>query len=169
MRWRWYVASNRELMIDLDSRGDAKARLALALRRLKGAKEARKLPVESVWLWPSNTSGHYHLVVLLSRPISALWRLLWSVRLMDDPYRSLMNGARSMTRGMVGSLLIARLPWPGFYRRPDHVCRCPTKHDTATMARCPVATKLLRLDIGADYFGFPADESPRAEFGMVDL
>ena len=169
MRWRWYIASPRELMVDLDSRGDSKARLALALRRLRGAKLAHKLPVESAWLWPSNTPGHFHLVVRLSRPVSALWRLLWSIRLMDDPYRSLMNGARSMTRGMVGSLLITRMPWPGFYRQADHTCDCPGKHDTATMAQCPVATRLLRLDVGADYFGFPSDVEPVAGFGRIEI
>lgn len=162
----WYVARQNELLVDIDHREGPPVKLGIMRARLLGAIKDEKLFVESAWLWPSTNPLHYHVFVILEYNISTEERLIWESRLMDDPYRNIMNRMRHI-RNVVGSLLISSVEYPMPPRLPDYLCSCEGKHDASVMSLCNVAITLRGEDVITDYMGHPVRDDSPMEFGRI--
>lgn len=175
-----YVERDDEIFCDIDHRHTLKpgqkppppVKLLLALDRLAGGMRDGALKVAGAYLYPSKTPLHYHLLVRLAAPMPTAQRVTWAGRLLDDPYRNLMNHERAR-RGVVGSLLITPQPYEArgvpYPRAPDHVCACQGSHKREDALACPVLKRLRGADIDAEYFGRRVYLRRRPVFGELDL
>jgi hypothetical protein len=146
MKWYWYVARNDELMIDCDGA----ILLEIAQKRL----ERSGLSVKGIFITPSFSEDHYHLVVRLSKPMGTIERQVWQLFLMDHTYRSVNNLFRALAKIPAPCLLISperkwlwTSPWkPGlsdrFWRQPDAICECKEKHKGPNLSGCKIGLKL---------------------------
>ena len=165
----WYVARPDELLIDLDHRSAKLDKLANAGQRLRGAIEDGSISVRDVWLYPSRTEKHYHLIIRLKYEISFTEREAWSIYLRSDIYRAVNNLMRGFSEISNPVLIIANHQWKDFYRMADAICGCRTKHDHATMKKCPAA-KFIRGDFRTtEFFGHPSKRGIKWTFGKVQL
>lgn len=157
----WYNSRPNEIFLDLDSRRSLNRainvlRLAISDngRRLKQRTlkaimpQYPKLSIKNIYIYPSATSGHAHLIIELNGP---LWvsKHAWSAWLGNDRLRLAYVLARQDILGG-GDLLVSRQQ---YYRPADAVCTCRTKHkDPKVTDDCPAMIKLLGSHRSADYF-----------------
>lgn len=138
----WYFGHIDELLLDFDdfekptAKGGVWGEDFFRLR-LQPAMEAEKIDVREVWLVPSNTSRHKHVIVRLNHPYPSLWlRLVWQLHLGSDIYRAKADLMRAAKGNLFPTLLIQKTPivdpttGEPFYRPPDAHCDCTKKHDT---------------------------------------
>lgn len=143
----WYVAHHDELLIDLDdymrpTKSGCPWGEAFFRRRLRDAMAAGKLDVEEVWLVNSTSEHHYHAFVRIepkwgkAGTDTPRWtpedmeRLVWQLHLGSDLYRGRADLMRLARNAYGPSLLIRHEKIAGFYREPDAICPCTSKHDT---------------------------------------
>ena len=156
--------------MDLDhySKDAPPTKLISARSRLAGAAEAGVLNVKDVWLYPSGTELHYHMIVRLNHQLRSELRNAYELYLRDDVFRNMNNKVR-IQRGVIASLLITSEVYPGFYREPDHTCACKAKHSKEVMEKCPIANLLRGDDRTADYFGKPKSPKGPISFGKIEV
>lgn len=145
----WYVAHEDELLLDLDDyyrptrHADATWGEAFFRRRLRDAIRSQKLEVSAVWLVRSQTEGHYQAIVRLGKETVRSFRmppldqLIWQMYLGSDLYRSRADLMRAIRGMRAPSLLIMKDKIHGFYREPDRVCQCNTKHNIVEIMQQP--------------------------------
>lgn len=156
----WYTAHDDELLIDLDDYNRPTRRINVSWgesffrRRLRDAIVSGKLGVLEVWLIPSTTENHFHAIIKLDKHtvssfvVPPLDQLVWQMYLGSDIYRSRADLMRAIRGFAAPSLLIMNDKIPEFYREPDRVCPCKTKHITSDLMampesqRCKVWNKL---------------------------
>lgn len=166
IRWCWYISQANEMFLDLDS-GRAVSRALSVLRRaLRNNVSWNKLPVKSVWLYPSVEPRHAHLVIVLKQPLPFYERVAWSLWMGTDRLRS----AYVMERYRWGNKL---LPFSGEaellsvlkpygFRKPDAVCDCKEKHKKKSVTdKCSAMKLLLGEQRSADYFPRAKDRKKR--------
>lgn len=149
MTWHWYIAGDRELLLDLDSDHAA----AVATVRLKRAVKRGQLKVaRSVIIEPSNSEGKYHMLVTLKAAMGDRERVLWQLWLGSDITRELYNLMR-IEKGVGSPNLLIRLKPFKDERRPDYKCHCKSKHKGLKRCRlCEVMRQLHGKDAGKAYF-----------------
>jgi hypothetical protein len=167
----WYVSRFDEIMIDLDAKNND--RLMAALGRLRGLIESDEIEIRSVWLFPSPTKFHFHLILqtpgilLPEQQKTALQLYLFS-----DVFRTCCNLMRISRKHPNPDLLItpANL-WKdfNFYRMHDASCYCDKKHSYEIMEKCKAAI-LLRGELRAfNQFSKPVSPAGffQKKFGMI--
>jgi hypothetical protein len=142
----WYTSRYDEILIDLD--GTAGDKLARCLARLRGSIEHQELPVKSVWLFPSFTDHHYHIIIRLipGRGFSQWEKYAFQLYLFSDVFRTCCNLMRQANEHPFPDLLITIFSLKnefGFYRLHDAACNCESKHSLEVLKDCSAA-KLLR-------------------------
>lgn len=153
MTWYWYVATNKELFIDVDKFEKCRNHIQ---ERLNGAIAFQKLFVEGVESMASNTVGHQHIILSLRYPLDDMERFAWEIIFHGDIYRGCCNIMRSVNRVNSPDVLIRTNPF--VRRRADMTCTCPEKHKAKIMETCPAA-KILRGEYRAKgFFGKPSKE-----------
>lgn len=173
----WYAARDNEIFVDLDNpRALTRALSVLrrALRRKVGSlTPLESLLVESVWLYPSSSEGHFHLVIVLRRDMCFYKRVAWSLWLATDRIRAAYVLMRYMhTYGSRHEILVSKKPY-GF-RRHDALCQCEGKHKSkAVTDRCPALADLLGNHRSDDYFPRNRDQKryppARFQFGEIPI
>lgn len=155
----WYLASDRELLLDLDDymrpapskTGESRGPWGEIFfrRRLGDAIRAGRLDVMDppVYLDRSNSARHWHAIVRLRKPMPLNRRLIWQLRLGSDLMRSQADLMRADMGVKFPSLLIRNTPMKDFYRPPDRQCPCTRKHDTSEQMQlngrgCPIWREL---------------------------
>lgn len=135
----WYIARSNELLLDLDdymrpTKTGCPWGEAFFRRRLRDAMAAGKIQVRDVWLANSSSENHYHAVIRTKnkdfRSRGKLENLIWQLHFGSDLYRGRADLMRYARNFEFPSLLIRSTQFPEFYRAPDAVCECATKHDT---------------------------------------
>lgn len=153
MTWFWYVATDQELMLDLDSKV-AGSHFGATRVRLEAAIRSELLDVlDYLYVYRSGTAGHYHVVIPLRRPMGNVERFAWEMQLRSDLYRGRSNIMRAVRGVPAPGLLIAPRPWKDFYRPPDARCDCKAKHGWRNFGACPAANVLRGEHAGDSYFG----------------
>ena len=143
----WYQARANEIFLDLDSRRSLNR--AINVLRCAVVKPDDRLPVRNIYLYPSGTSGHAHVIIELASSL-IVSKHAWSAWLGNDRLRLAYVLARSDIFGGGGDLLVSRQQ---YYRAADAVCSCKGKHkDSKVTDVCPAMQKLLRNHRSADYF-----------------
>lgn len=174
----WYVAKDDELLIDIDGRsGEPAKKLESFRRRLRAAFLCKKLDVRSVWLFPSQTSKHFHAFVQLADNMRQVERIAWELRLGSDIYRTCANLLRHERIIQAASLFFASdtedeaIQGSGFYRVADHYCTC-TEHTEESLAHCVIEKWLRGRYASCDFFG-KVDRGeeviPRLNIGKISL
>jgi hypothetical protein len=135
MKWFWYVATDRELMMDCDGR----TLLEIAMKRLE--RDA-KFDYDKIFSAPSQSPDHWHLVVRLEEPMEIMRRMVWQLYLMDHVYRSCKNIFRVLDDVPSPSLLISPKPWKNFWRKPDASCECESHKNHLKIWDCPAHERL---------------------------
>jgi hypothetical protein len=154
--WRWYVATDLELMLDIDGSPGNNSNLGKTRLRLEAAIESGLLKIDGdyLWLYRSETPDHYHVVIKLKAPgLSPSERFVWEMQLRSDLYRGRCNLMRVIFGRTNPGLLITRRLWTGFYRDADDSCECPEKHDFEMMGTCPAALRLRGAYAAEGFFG----------------
>lgn len=131
----WYLSKFDELLIDLDdytrpTKSGGPWGEMFFRRRLRDAMTAGKLNVRSVWLVRSASEHHFQAVVRLAEKMPTVERLVWQLHLGSDLYRGRADLMRAARGFAAPSLLILPNRIDDFYREPDRVCSCVTKHST---------------------------------------
>ena len=163
----WYASKQNEIFLDLDSRR-ATAR-ALSVLRLALIK--KHLKVRSVWIFPSLTRGHQHIVIVLRNDMDLLERLAWSLWMGNDRLRVAYVMKRALDGVRYPDLLITS---KRYHRDVDSTCTCREKHKEKRITeRCPAMYELLGRARSADYFSrtgkAPARRWLRISWGKVSL
>lgn len=174
MPYNWYVATPYELMVDLDPRqktdgGEWPAALKCALARLNGLRIERRIDYVDHWIYPSDSNGHYHLIVRHNGGIGLLERMALQLYLRDDSFRAMNNLMRMAHGDDCPSLLITSEPYDGFYRLPDETCNCTSKHTKEVMRHCTAASRIRGNRRCDDYFGKPSAMNGPISFGRGRL
>lgn len=147
--WNWYVAKNNELFIDCDHWQKSQERIR---KRLMGAIECHHLFIENLWLYPSQTNGHMHIIIKLQHTLNRVEQFCWEIMFHSDIYRGCCN---LMRRDIpAADILISRKE---LHRIPDATCNCETKHNYKTMETCPAAILLRGNQRCNTFFGKPSD------------
>jgi hypothetical protein len=147
--WNWYARCHNEVFLDLDSKRSL-FRALQVFRRNEARGGFSLLPVDSLFLYPSKTLNHYHLIVIASVPVDPVKAALWALWAGSDRLRGIYVLERSR-RGVVNADVIST-PYT-WYRPPDAYCMCKDKHKRkAVTDRCPAMTKLLMDARSSDYF-----------------
>jgi hypothetical protein len=149
--WYWYAARNDELFIDMDRYTKS---IDHVRRRLQGAIECHTLNVRGVYLYPSITKDHAHLIITLWNQLPDVERFAWEMLFHGDIYRAASNMMRWSHLVPYPDILIARSQ---LHRYPDGMCTCESKHKRAMMLTCDTAQRLRGKDRAAQYFGKPSD------------
>jgi hypothetical protein len=145
----WYRARSNEIFLDLDSRRSLNRAINVLRIAVLDRSKTPKLPIENIYLYPSQTEGHAHVIIQLKGPLGVM-NEAWSAWLGNDRLRLAYVLARwgQMIGG--GDLLVSRRQ---YYRAADAVCSCQGKHkDSKTTDECPAMIKLLGSQRSADYF-----------------
>jgi hypothetical protein len=144
--WNWYSRCHNEVFLDLDS----KRSLFRALQVFRRNEANKLLPVNSIYLYPSKTESHYHLILQVDARLDATEAALWALWAGSDRLRGIYVLER-IRRGVVNADVIST-PYE-WYRPPDAYCVCKDKHKRkAVTDRCPAMTKLLMDARSSDYF-----------------
>lgn len=151
MKWFWYSARPNELFLDVDY---LKRALPHLKRRLMGAIEYEKLPVNQVYWYPSGTDDHAHIIITLHKNLSSVERFAWETVLHSDIYRGCCNLMRYQNNIPNPDILIARLE---YFRPPEAICECARKHTRKMMESCGAAISLRGIHRTAVFFGKPSD------------
>jgi hypothetical protein len=144
--WNWYVRGFDEIFLDLDS----KRSLFRALQVFRRNESVKLLPVDSIYLYPSKTQNHYHVIVEVSVRLDATQAALWALWAGSDRLRGIYVLER-IRRGVIHADVIST-PYVWF-RPPDAYCMCKDKHKRKWVTdRCPAMTELLMDARSSDYF-----------------
>jgi hypothetical protein len=162
----WYVSRPNEIFLDLDSR-KARTRSLHVLRR---AMATKRLSVESVWLYPTITDDHSHLIVVLREPLPFLLRVSWSLWMGGDQIRAAYVLERYRQGFEEAELLCSKMTY--WFRAADDVCSCEGKHKAKSVTdKCSALKKILGDHRSADYFPRNHDRIARqplmVEWGKV--
>lgn len=145
----WYAAHANEIFLDLDS----KRALRRAVSVLSVAVEFKRLPIKSIYVYPTIQAGHYHLIVVLNEMVRRSLRLAWGAWMGNDRLRLAYVLARHGDIRIPvysGDLLVTKHP---YYRDHDARCRCKRKHKEDVVTRkCSAMRRLLGAARAADYF-----------------
>ena len=177
----WYLAHEDELLIDLDDydrptkSGESWGEVFFR-RRLRSAIVSKKLKVKQVYLVRSSSNNHYHAIVRLEKPMPLIERLVWQMHLGSDLYRGRSDLMRAVRGIAAPSLIIQPTPIKGFYRKPDRICACKSKHRTEEQhakgkRACPVWRELRGMSPW-ELFGEPTkcqEEPVKLPTGRVPL
>ncbi len=188
-RWFWYVARPNEIFVDLDS-GKAISRALSVVRRALLVKPTaktplNKLPIESVWLYPSGTEGHAHLILVLAKELTVIEKVSWSLWLGTDQIRAAYVIERFLAFWRSADVRSGRSDYEiqaeilathevyGF-RKPDTFCYCKDKHKKKSVTdKCDALERILGDHRSDDYFPRNRDtkerESVRFPWGKVPL
>lgn len=172
----WYASRSDEMFLDLDSH----RALRRAVTVLSVAMRTKKLPIESLWLYPTKQNGHAHMIVKLRTPFSTFAKLAWVLWMGNDRLRAayvamrqvdfrIPNNGQSCVLG--GDLLVTKRL---YYREPDAVCKCRSKHKPDSVTKkCPAMRLLLGEARSADYFSRTGPKLPgrkiRIPWGEVSI
>lgn len=169
--WYWYTATSSEIFVDLDSKRALQRALSV-LRR--AVQKSRYLPiisdsrypfqnslhVQSIWVYPSQTANHFHLIIVLKNQLPVQTRIAWALWMGGDQLRA----AYVMERWRHGNIrpeLICTTTRYGF-RIPDNVCHCQKKHKQKQVTdACPALRDILDEHRSADYFPRNQDRERR--------
>jgi len=155
MKNYWYISTPKEVFIDLD--GDRTNRLVTVLARIRGIMESHKFPIRNVWMFPSQSDNHFHLVLSLNHECSIEVRTALQLYCFSDVFRTCNNLMR-YERMPAADVLISNLNWYkvfGFYRMPDSSCLCKGKHNNDAMQKCVAAKELRGKERAFIYFDKP--------------
>jgi hypothetical protein len=167
-RWFWYVARPNEIFVDLDSPRAVTRALSVLRRALNVKKNAKsplnKLDIESVWLYPTETEGHSHLIVVLKYELRVHYRLAWSLWMGTDQIRAAYVLERFRyffnSESSPVELFCARQEY-GF-RKPDTFCFCKEKHKKKHVTdQCDALARILGNHRSDDYFPRNRDTKER--------
>lgn len=150
--WHWYVARPHEIFLDLDSRR-ALTRALSVLRRAITYKYAfeNRLAVQSIWLYPTESESHTHLILVLAESLPFVVRVAWSLWMGGDQIRAAYVMER-LRRGIEFPELIATRREYEF-RPADLMCKCSSKHKRKNVTdQCPALKEYLGDQRSADYF-----------------
>lgn len=147
----WYVSRDNEILVDMDKPGTS---LSHAERRLYGAFSHGVLDVLRVEIHDSFTPAHVHVLVTLHSPMQSIARMVWALMLHSDVYRACTSIMRAIHGVGSPDLLITPRK---FYREPDYVCECKSKHNYAVMNSCPVAIEIRGDERLRSFFAVPAE------------
>lgn len=183
----WYVARPNEIFVDLDSGGAISRALSVVRRALlvkPGAKTPlNKLPIESVWLYPSETEGHAHLILKLKENLHTLEKISWSLWMGTDQIRAayVIERLDALTDDLkfleehsdIPTDLIATREEYEF-RKPDTFCFCKDKHKKKSVTdKCDALERILGSHRSDDYFPRNRDtkerDAVRFPWGKVPL
>lgn len=150
MKWYWYIAGDREILLDADS----KASLLNAMFRVGRNVRQKFLQVRDVHVFRSTPGEEkFHVFVRLKKEMPAMERALWQLHLGSDAVRELYTLTRILRGLNSPNLLIAKSIYPIPSRKPDYTCNCPTKHQGVELCQsCPVISKLHGKEAGAIYY-----------------
>jgi hypothetical protein len=148
--WHWYVARPNEIFIDADKWDKCKNHVR---ERLQGAIECGKLDVKNVHLFPSNTSGHMHMVIELNEEISDIDKAVWAVLFHSDIYRACATIMRIHHEHYSPDILISKME---LHRVADSRCLCKAKHSYKIMDKCLSANYLRGKYRTYGFFGKPS-------------
>lgn len=164
----WYSARPDEIFLDLDSnRATARAFSVLRL-----AIRQKKLPVQDVYLYPTPTPGHAHMIIVLKRPVHFGDKAAWSLWLGNDRLRVAYMLKRELLGLCHSDLLICKNSI--YHRAADWTCECKEKHKEKHVTDNCLAMRLLLGDQrSADYFSrtgkAPTRRKIRVPWGKVAL
>lgn len=145
----WYAALADEMFLDLDSRRAFRRAVSVLLVAIR----EKRLPVKKVYVYPTRQAGHYHMIVVLRRPVphGTLWA--WLLWMGNDRLRMSYVIRRYYDERVplsYGDLLVSKRE---YYRLSDAVCSCRGKHKKDSVTRrCPAMRLLLGKARSADYF-----------------
>jgi len=144
----WYLAHDDELMLDLDEYMRPTKKKGgvwgeeFFRKRLRDSILDGKLNVQDVYLFHSHSEQHYQAIIRLKESMPLVERLVWQLHLGSDLYRGRCDLMRAARGVLAPSLLIRAEPINAFYREPDRVCKCTTKHRTEDPPDCEVWREL---------------------------
>jgi len=170
MKNYWYVARDNEIFIDIDSKQSRS--IISALARIRGIIEAEKFPIRQVWLFPSRTENHYHIVITLKNAIPETYRIALQLYFFSDVFRTCNNIMRIEDCVPAAEVLISIFDWRKqykFYRYADATCTCEGKHDYVVMEKCSAAKTLRGVNRAKRYFDFPVSPENffQKKFGKI--
>jgi hypothetical protein len=164
----WYSALPQEIFLDLDSN----RAIARALSVLRVAIRAKDLLIESVWLYPTHTANHAHMIIVLKYSMPVPTKAAWALWLGNDRLRTAYVLERYERRTYHQDLLVTRNK---YYREYDALCLCPSvKHKESSVTdSCDGMAYLLGDERSADYFTRTGKAPPRRRirvpWGRVNL
>jgi len=154
--WNWYVSKPNEIFIDIDS----KRSMTRAFGVLRRAMAQRRLLVDSIWLYPSQSENHAHLIVCLREGMDPLERALWALWMGSDRIRGIYVIQRLRHMVIAADVFSTRSLFE--FRSPDDTCSCPGKHkDKKITDKCPAMQRLMMDQRSADYFPRNTDRKKR--------
>ena len=149
--WHWYVSRPNEIFIDADHWDRCKDHVRA---RLQGAIECGKLDVKNVHLFPSNTSGHMHMIIELNDDIDGIESAIWAVLFHSDIYRAYATIMRYMYHPFIApDILISPKE---LHRGANAICYCKEKHSYHVMEKCEAAKMLRGKFRTLGFFGKPS-------------
>ena len=176
----WYYSRSNEIFLDLDN----KKSLSRAFNVLSKALRRGELDIENVYLYPTATEGHVHLIVVLGHDMPIVSRLAWSLWMANDRLRVAFVMERFQQ--YMGEFFSWEIPIESFrgdllvgarhyHRFPDDRCTCVEKHKAKEVtSQCPAMARLIGSDAAsADYFtrtgrvGLPPVDSFLVSWGRV--
>lgn len=161
IKWHWYIARANEVFIDADST----SRLFYAMRQVQLNWD--RLNGREVFIYPSGTAKHYHLILQMHDGMDAWQRAVWELHCGSDRLRTEYIFER-IRRGRAAGADFLLTSHPYDFRKSDRACGCEAKHkDKSVTDACPVMQSLLGEEASAEYFA----RQPNAQFqyGKVDL
>ena len=144
----WYDARPNEIFLDLDSRRSLNRAINVLRLAMTDRSKKPKLPIKNLYIYPSATAGHAHVIIELGGPLRVS-KHAWGAWLGNDRLRlAYVLGRQDILGG--GDLLISKQQ---YYRAADAVCQCRSKHkDPKVTDACPAMVRLLGSHRSADYF-----------------
>lgn len=161
----WYYERDNEIFLDLDTMHDAER----ALKVLSHAARDKSLLWEYVWLAPSGTKNHVHIVIKLHAPMNAKMRVAWANWMMSDAARTSYVLMR-LAHGLSAASLLCTTQM--LHRDPDAQCSCTKKHKEKSVTdNCYALSALLSDHKSADYFPrigpVPRKSTIRLKWGRI--
>src|SRR5262245_34124920 len=130
--WYWYIATDSEIFLDLDS----KHALRRAMNVLRRGLTSGRMDFSELWFYPTTTAEHYHLIVVLKEPAELVSRVAWSLWMGADQIRAAYVLERFKNGIQTPEFLCSRRTYG--VRAPDDVCTCDERHKSkAVTDKCP--------------------------------
>lgn len=163
--WYWYVARSNEIFLDLDSKRALNRALNVLRRAILRERTGKGvfseypfsfpfqnvLRVHSVWIYPTQSENHYHLIVVGWHDMPVELRLAWALWMGADQVRAAYVMER-YRHGFPRPELLCTRSLYGF-RIADDACDCRDKHKRKVITEgCPALSRILGNHRSADYF-----------------
>jgi len=143
----WYAAKSNEIFLDLDNR----RAISRAFNVLSKAVRRGDLHVKGIYIYPSSTKGHVHVIIVLREVMTIIDRLAWSLWMGNDRLRVAFILKRCIDEIPNEDLLMGNRR---YHRPPDDICACTGKHkDMKITGKCEAMARLIGREAAvADYF-----------------